>query len=45
VGLRNVHERLQSTYGERYRLSIESEPGTGTTVSFCVPKFRAGAEA
>jgi two-component system LytT family sensor kinase len=44
VGLRNVHERLQTTYGERYRLSIDSEPGRGTTVSFCVPKFRAGAE-
>ena len=42
VGMRNVHQRLQTTYGERYRLTIESEPGEGTTVSFCVPKFRAG---
>lgn len=42
VGLRNVHERLQTTYGERYRLTVDSAPGEGTTVSFCVPKFRAG---
>jgi two-component system, LytTR family, sensor kinase len=42
VGLRNVHERLQTTYGERYRLTVESNPGKGTSVSFCVPKFRAG---
>jgi two-component system LytT family sensor kinase len=43
IGLRNVHERLRTTYGERYRLNVESTPGDGTTVSFLVPKFRAGA--
>jgi two-component system LytT family sensor kinase len=42
IGLRNVHERLTTTYGERYRLNIESTLGEGTTVSFLVPKFRAG---
>ena len=42
VGIRNVGERLRTTYGERYRLNVVSEPGFGTTVSFCVPKFRAG---
>lgn len=42
VGLSNVRDRLRVTYGERYRLSIESSPGEGTTVSFCVPKYRAG---
>jgi two-component system LytT family sensor kinase len=42
LGLRNVQERLRTTYGERYRLTIESEVEEGTRVSFCVPKFRAG---
>lgn len=42
LGLRIVQERLQTTYGERYRLSIDSAAGEGTRVSFCVPKFRAG---
>lgn len=42
VGLSNVRDRLRLTYGERYRLSIDSEPGRGTVVSFCVPKYRAG---
>lgn len=42
VGLANVQERLRSTYGEHYRLTIESEPGRGSTVSMVVPKYRAG---
>jgi len=42
VGLANVQERLGLTYGEHYRLSIESEPDRGTTVSMLVPKYRAG---
>lgn len=45
LGLRNVQERLKTTYGERYRLNIESTPNEGTQVSFCVPKFRAGVTA
>ncbi|MGH8874849.1 MAG: sensor histidine kinase [Acidimicrobiia bacterium] len=42
VGLANVQDRLRVTFGERYRLRIESKAGEGTTVSFCVPKHRAG---
>lgn len=41
-GIRSVNERLQATYGERFRLSLGSELGEGLTASFCVPKFRAG---
>jgi sensor histidine kinase YesM len=35
VGLANIHKRLLSLYGEG--LSIDSEPGRGTRVSFTVP--------
>lgn len=42
LGLRNVNERLRTTYGERYRLVLESVNDSGTTVSFSVPKYRAG---
>lgn len=45
IGLSNVHGRLQATFGEEYGLRIESEPGRGTTVVLCVPKFRAGVRA
>jgi two-component system sensor histidine kinase YesM len=37
IGLRNVHLRLQLTYGTEYGLTIESEPGIGTQVSFSIP--------
>ncbi len=45
IGLSNVHGRLQATFGEEYGLRVESEPGRGTTVILCVPKFRAGVRA
>ncbi len=44
-GVCSVNQRLQTTYGERYRLSLDSEVGEGLTASFCVPKFRAGMTA
>ena len=37
VGLWNVHKRLQYSFGEAYGLSIESEPGVGTTVMVHLP--------
>ena len=39
IGLRNVHERLRSQYGEPYGLTIDSEIGIGTTVIIHIPKL------
>ncbi len=44
IGLANVDARLRATFGERYALRIESQPGRGTTVLMTVPNL-AGAEA
>ena len=44
IGLSNVDARLRATFGERYALTIESEPGRGTTVVMTVPNL-AGSEA
>ncbi|NRS50613.1 LytS/YhcK type 5TM receptor domain-containing protein [Brevibacillus sp. HB2.2] len=37
IGLINVHSRLQSIYGKKYGLTIQSKPGLGTVVSFVAP--------
>lgn len=37
IGLRNVNDRLVLLYGESSVLSIESELGTGTTITFFIP--------
>lgn len=37
IGLRNVHERIQLFFGERYGLQIESELDVGTTIHICLP--------
>lgn len=38
IGLRNVHDRLQLTYGKGSGLSIESKEGEGTRITFCIPR-------
>ncbi|WP_066454647.1 sensor histidine kinase [Anaerotruncus rubiinfantis] len=38
IGLRNVHQRIQLTYGKNYGLTILSEPDVGTTVRIRLPK-------
>ncbi|PRX50427.1 two-component system LytT family sensor kinase [Prauserella shujinwangii] len=37
VGLRNISQRLQALYGERYRLDIQSDYGNGTVVDLRIP--------
>lgn len=37
IGLRNVHSRLQLTYGPDFGLTIISKIGLGTQVSFVIP--------
>jgi two-component system LytT family sensor kinase len=44
IGLSNVDARLRATFGERYALVIESQPGHGTTVVMTVPNL-AGSDA
>jgi two-component system LytT family sensor kinase len=45
IGISNVHRRLQSTFGARYGLTIDSAPGAGTTVALTVPKSHPGVRA
>jgi two-component system sensor histidine kinase YesM len=42
VGLRNVHERLQSLFGPAYGIEIDSVPHVGTSVQFAMPVIREG---
>lgn len=37
IGVRNVHRRIQLTFGPRYGLTIDSEPDEGTTVRIRLP--------
>lgn len=37
VGLKNVHQRLELTFGTPYGLTLRSEPSHGTTVEIRVP--------
>lgn len=40
IGLKNIHERLQLTFGGRSGLHIESAPGEGTKVTAGIPIIR-----
>ncbi|MCU6709078.1 sensor histidine kinase [Paenibacillus sp. J5C_2022] len=37
IGLANIAERIRLQYGERYRVSVQSVLGTGTTVQLLIP--------
>ena len=43
-GVRNVHERIKSYYGDEYGLTIQSAKDVGTTVSIMIPLLRKGAQ-
>jgi two-component system, sensor histidine kinase YesM len=38
IGLRNVNERIQLTYGKEYGLAVKSEEGKGTLVTIRMPR-------
>ncbi|MHA6530560.1 cache domain-containing sensor histidine kinase [Paenibacillus sp. BAC0078] len=40
IGMRNIHMRLQLTYGPEYGLTLASQPGYGTQISFAIPLRR-----
>lgn len=40
IGLKNIEEIIQLTYGEPYHISIESEAGKGTVVTYLLPVIR-----
>lgn len=40
IGLRNVHYRLKSIFGQEYGLEIYSAADAGTTVTFMIPEWR-----
>ncbi|MDQ0901875.1 MULTISPECIES: sensor histidine kinase [unclassified Paenibacillus] len=37
IGMRNVHQRLNLMYGEAYGLSINTNEGKGTRITFSIP--------
>ena len=39
IGIKNVHERIQLTFGSAYGLHIESEEDVGTLVTIRLPRF------
>jgi two-component system LytT family sensor kinase len=43
IGISNVDARLRATFGDRYALQIESQPGEGTTAIMTVPNLRGEA--
>ncbi|MFC3798939.1 sensor histidine kinase [Cohnella sp. GCM10012308] len=40
-GIRNVHEKIQLSYGSEYGVKIKSVPGRGTTVTITIPAVDA----
>lgn len=40
IGLKNVHERLQLTYGKSYGLTVTSEEWVGTSILIRIPRGR-----
>lgn len=36
IGLKNIHSRIELYYGKEYGLTVQSEQGSGTTISICI---------
>jgi two-component system sensor histidine kinase YesM len=39
-GVRNVHDRVQLSYGQKFGLAYQSKINVGTTVTLTIPKRR-----
>lgn len=37
VGMKNVHERIRSSFGEEYGLSVNSREHVGTSITLTFP--------
>ncbi len=37
IGVKNVNERIKLYFGEKYGLTIDSEPDEGTSITICLP--------
>lgn len=40
IGLPNVYERLRMTFGDHFRMDVESSPGQGTCVTIYLPQSK-----
>ncbi|MCZ8519414.1 MULTISPECIES: cache domain-containing sensor histidine kinase [Paenibacillus] len=38
IGLANVYERMRMTFGERFRMEVDSAEGAGTVITMYIPK-------
>lgn len=43
IGLANVYERMRLTFGDLFRMEIDSKPGEGTGITMWIPKEREAA--
>lgn len=41
IGLSNVNERMRMTYGDQFRMRIQSEPDKGTRILMSIPRTEA----
>ena len=39
IGIKNVNDRLKIYFGEKYGITIDSEPDEGTSVTIRMPKI------